>query len=383
MIGRAAHTSMARGPAILFVESHASDRVLSTLLLQREWPGAAITIAADPLAFADAVAAGTADVAVIAADVRWAKVGDLIAAVKRRSARTAVVLFGDEADIAAHALNPGLACEGVIRRSSAGFLALAAVLREVTERSGRAAGQPEPAAADLPPLRAERPDQEMRDVALVVSHDLREPVQQIVRLARRVGEGDAGRADAVLPQVLECAEHAGRALDRLIEYLTVTGRPVTPAPVDLNGCLNEAIEHLRGAIDQSGAEIRAVSLPDALGDADQIVHLFQNLLSNAIKFRGSERPVVTINVERRGDQWLLAFRDNGIGIPPASAERIFELGKRLHTRDEYPGAGVGLALCRRIVERHGGRIWGEPRDGGGSTFYVLLPRAPADVARLA
>jgi signal transduction histidine kinase len=120
-----------------------------------------------------------------------------------------------------------------------------------------------------------------------------------------------------------------------------------------------------------------------MGDEQQMVHLFQNLVSNAIKFRSREHPVVTISCETRDDQFLLAFQDNGIGIPQEFTERIFELGKRLHTREEYPGSGIGLALCRRIVERHGGRIWCVSREGEGSTFYVLLPRPAAAVARLA
>lgn len=374
---------MAHAPAILLVDSQVSDRTLATLLLQRELPEAVIAVAADPMALADALAAGTPDVAVLAADVAWANVSDLIVTLKQRSPRTAIVLFGHEADIAARALDPGLACDGVVRKSSAGFLALAGILREVLERSGRSARQANSPAGAPAPVRAERANQEMRDVALVVSHDVREPIQQIVRIARRTQPAEGERAVGALQQVLECAERAGSMLDRLVDYLTVTARDATPGPVDLNACLNQALENLRGSIDEAAAEIRAVSLPMSLGDGHQIVHLFQNLVSNAIKFRGAERPVITISVEPRGDQWLLAFRDNGIGIPPAFAERIFELGKRLHTREEYPGAGVGLALCRRIVERHGGRIWGESREGGGSTFYVLLPRAPADIARLA
>jgi signal transduction histidine kinase len=375
---------MASAPAILLVDSDASDRTLSLLLVKRELPDATIRVAADALSFVDALAAGPPDVAVCAADLAWADVGDLIAIIKRRSPRTAVVLFGQEAEIVARALDPGLACDGFVRKSAAGYLALAGILKEVLGRAGRSTGQPDAAATPSASTGAPRSQQEMRDVALVVSHDVREPVQQIARLARRAqeAEGDQG-ASRTLPQVLECAERASGMLDRMIEYLTVTGRDTVPSPIDLNACLNQALDALRGAIDEAAAEIRAVSLPMSIGDEHQIVHLFQNLISNAIKFRGRERPMITISVEPRGDQWLLAFRDNGIGIPQGFTERIFELGKRLHTREEYPGTGVGLTLCRRIVERHGGRIWSESREGLGSTFYVLLPRAPADVARLA
>jgi light-regulated signal transduction histidine kinase (bacteriophytochrome) len=163
-------------------------------------------------------------------------------------------------------------------------------------------------------------------------------------------------------------------LDGMLEYLRVAGRDATPVPVDLNLCFASALDNLRSLVDESHVEVRAGDLPMTLGDELQLLHLCQNLLSNAIKFRGRDRPVIDVSVEARGHQWLLAFRDNGIGIAPPFLERIFTMGQRLHTREEYPGTGIGLALCRRIVERHGGRIWAESTGAGGSTFFVLLPK---------
>ncbi len=374
---------MTHAPAILLVDSNASDRALSMLLLQRGMPQTTVTVAPDALALAEAVA-GAPDVAVVAADLAWANVNELIATIKRRSPRTAVVLFGHESDITARALDPGLACDGLVRKSSAGFLGLVPIITEVIARTGRPAAAATTAAGAPRPIAADRCHQEMREIALMFSHDLKEPMQQIVRLAQRgqAAEGDQVAAPTLRYQ-LECAERACNMLEGMIAYLGVTGRDATPAAVDLNACFNQALENLRSVIDESHAEIRAAPLPMSVGDEHQIVHLFQNLLSNAIKFHGRERPVVTISFDARGDDWLLAFRDNGIGIPQAFTERIFEIGKRLHTREEYPGTGIGLALCRRIVERHGGRIWGESREGDGSTFYVLLPRAPNDVTRRA
>lgn len=373
---------MTDGPSILLIDSNASDRTLSMLLLRRGLPEAVITPAPDALAFSDALVAGPPDVAIVAADLAWANVNELIATIKRRRPATAVILFGHESDLTARALGPALAFDGLVRKSSAGFLGLAPIITEVLARTGH----PVHAAAEAPaaapaPAAVNRPPEEMREIALVFSHDLREPVQQIVRLARRAqaAAGPQNSAHA-LQHVLECAERVGGMLDGMIEYLTVTERDAAPAPVDLNACLNQALDNLRTVLDESRAEIRTTPLPASVGDEHQIVHLFQNLVSNAIKFRNREPPVVTISVEPRGDQWLLAFRDNGIGIPQAFTERIFEFGKRLHTREEYPGRGIGLALCRRIVERHGGRIWGESGEGKGSTFYVLLPRAPAEAA---
>jgi signal transduction histidine kinase len=372
---------MNHAPAILLIDSSAGDRTLARLLLERELPNAAITIAPDALAVANALESGVPDVAIVAADLAWAKVDHLITGIKRRSPGTAIVLFGHELDIASRTLDPGLACEGLVRKNSAGFLALANIITEVLARKN---GVPGPTASASDPGAHHPTDEDMREIALVFSHDFREPVQQIVRLARRGQRAETIDGSAqVLRQVLECAERAGTMLDGMIEYLSVTERETKPVPVDLSTCLDLALDNLLSAIKESGAEIRAAQLPTLIGDEKQMVHLFQNLVSNAIKFRSREHPVVTISSETRDDQFLLAFQDNGIGIPQEFTERIFDLGKRLHTREEYPGSGIGLALCRRIVERHGGRIWCVSREGEGSTFYVLLPRPAAAVARRA
>ncbi len=370
---------MTLAPSILLVDSNASDSALSMLLLQREMPRATIVVATDAMAFADALAVDAPDVAVVSAELAWARVNELIATIKRRRPTSSVVLFGHASDIVARALNPGLACDGFVRKSSSGFLGLTAIIAEVLERTRRTVTSGATGAQG--PKAGERGQQEMRDIALVFSHDLQEPLQQIVRLARIGQSTDDEKVSArSLQRVLECAGSASSMLDGMLEYLSVAGRDAAPVPVDLNVCLAKALDNLRGTIDESHAEISAPQLPTTIGDELQLLHLFQNLLSNAIKFRGRERPVIDISVESRGNQWLLAFRDNGIGIAQPFLERIFTMGQRLHTREEYPGTGIGLALCRRIVERHGGRIWAESSDAGGSTFYVLLPRASSDGA---
>ena len=374
----ALHTAMTHAPSILLIDSSAGDRTLARLLLERELPGATITMAPDALAVAHALEAGAPDVAIVAADLAWAKLDHLIAGLKRRAPNTAIVLFGHELDIASRALDPGLACEGLVRKNSTGFLALAAIITEVLARKNGAASAGSTAAAVSGPQA--RSDHDLREIALVFSHDFREPVQQIARLASRAQAAETTDGAArTLRQVLECAERAGNMLDGMIEYLTVTERAARPYAVDLNLCLDRALDNLRAAITDAQAEVRAARLPVFVGDEHQLVHLFQNLVSNAIKFRGRERPIVTISCEPHGDQWLLTFQDNGIGIPSEFTERIFDLGRRLHTREEYPGSGIGLALCKRIVERHGGRIWCVSNEGEGSTFYVLLPRQTDEV----
>jgi light-regulated signal transduction histidine kinase (bacteriophytochrome) len=135
------------------------------------------------------------------------------------------------------------------------------------------------------------------------------------------------------------------------------------------------LANLKIAIDESAAAITHGPLPEVMADESQIFQLLQNLVANAIKFRGPSAPQVHIEAERQGDHWLFAVRDNGIGIDPAQYGRVFQVFQRLHSRDEYPGSGIGLAVCKRIVQRHGGQIWVESQPGAGSTFFFTLPVA--------
>lgn len=385
---------MIPAPVILIVDSQAADAALARAVLERDLPAAEVLTIDDALAFAEAVSSGRASVAVVAPNLAWARLDKLLALLARRLPATAAIVFGNDDELIA-AARDGLACDGLLAKSSAGYVGLAALITSVLARRQASGTQPDDdrsaasatdaasAGASAAASAGERTHAEMRDIALVFSHDLKEPLQQIMRLARlaQAGEDGGPRSTTSLQQIVDCAARANGMLDSTLEYLTVASRAMTPTLVDLNVCLEHALENLRAAIDDAGAEIVADHLPLVVGDQYQVLHLLQNLLSNALKFRGRERPLLRITVKQQDDGWLLAFRDNGIGIAPAHAERIFEMGQRLHTRDEYPGSGIGLTLCKRIVERLGGRIWVESADGAGATFYILLPRAPSQLAR--
>jgi light-regulated signal transduction histidine kinase (bacteriophytochrome) len=166
-------------------------------------------------------------------------------------------------------------------------------------------------------------------------------------------------------------------IEDLLAYSRVGARGQQPEPVDLGEPLERALANLQAAITESGAVVTHDPLPVLPMDAAQAVQLFQNLIANAIKFRGTEPLHVHIGVARAGSTWQISVRDNGIGIEPRYADRIFVIFQRLHTREEYPGTGIGLAICKKIVERHGGRIWVESEYGHGATFHFTIPTEAA------
>jgi len=222
-------------------------------------------------------------------------------------------------------------------------------------------------------------NRELEQFAYIASHDLREPLRMIssyiALLGRRYGEVLNEEARDFLGFATEGAKRMDRMVLDLLEFSRV-GRMSDPfAPVPLEEIVATAIANLKVAIDENAAEITvAADLPTVTGSHGELVRLLQNLIGNALKYRDPNRsPVVTISARRDERAWVVAVDDNGIGIAPDYFERIFDIFQRLHTRDKYEGTGIGLAVCRRIVEYHGGRIWVESNPGIGSTFLFTLP----------
>lgn len=223
-----------------------------------------------------------------------------------------------------------------------------------------------------------RSNRELEQFAYVASHDLREPLRMISSYVQLLARRYQGQLDAEAHEFIGFAVDGVNRMQQLIEDLLAYSRVDTQGkPFEPVGCetvLEQALTNLQSAIEASGAAITHDPLPTVSGDNIQLIQLFQNLIGNAIKFCSDQPPEIHIGAASHNHEWLFWVRDNGIGLEPQYARRIFVIFQRLHNREEYPGTGIGLAICQKIVQRHGGRIWVESELGQGATFYFTIGR---------
>lgn len=232
-----------------------------------------------------------------------------------------------------------------------------------------------------------RSNEELERFAFLASHDLQQPLRTVSGfvqlLERQYGEQLDAAAREYVDHALRGTKQMGTLIDDLLAYSRVSrdDRPLAPVPLD--DAWDAAVEQLSATIESSDAKVRRGALPVVDGDRGQLVQVFANLIGNAVKYRGDETPEVRADARRVNGVWEIAVQDNGIGIDPRDHDRIFEMFRRLHTEDEFEGTGVGLALAKRIVERSGGDIRVESRQGTGSRFVVVLPPAGSAAAAAA
>ncbi len=223
-----------------------------------------------------------------------------------------------------------------------------------------------------------RSNAELEQMAYVASHDLQEPLRMVTSYLQLLEQRYGRQLDADAHDFIEFAVDGAKRMQALIDDLLSYSRVGTKAkplqPTDCEAVMKTALQSLLMAMEESGAQIQWAGLPRVLGDAAQLTQLFQNLVANAIKFRGEGVPRIDIRTEREDGFWRFEVRDNGIGIAPDYFERIFVMFQRLHNRSKYPGTGIGLAICKKIVEQHGGRIWVESAPGQGTVFKFTLPQ---------
>jgi hypothetical protein len=224
-----------------------------------------------------------------------------------------------------------------------------------------------------------RSNKELSQVADVISHDLQEPLRTTNSYLEMLRDRCRAELGEEANELIDHAVAGSRRMSRMIQDLLALskvrtrGRPF--AATDCESVLSQALDNLRMVIGESGAVITHDPLPALEGDSRQLVQLFQNLIGNSIKFCAATSPRIHIGVRYAGGGYTFAVKDNGIGFEPRYADRIFHIFERLHGPEAYPGTGIGLALCRRVVERHGGRIWVDSLPGKGSTFYFTFPDA--------
>jgi signal transduction histidine kinase len=222
-----------------------------------------------------------------------------------------------------------------------------------------------------------RSNRDLEQFAYVASHDLQEPLRMVATYSQLLAERYRGKLDADADKYIQYAVDGALRMQKLVQDLLAFSRVgrmgLALQNVDTNVVLEVALKNLEAAIQESGAVIEHVQLPVAMADSSQLVQVFQNLIGNAIKFRGSETPLIRVAAEAPGKEWIFSVADNGIGILAEHRENVFVIFRRLHTRAEYSGNGIGLSICKKIIEQHGGRIWVESEPGHGCNFQFTLP----------
>ena len=251
----------------------------------------------------------------------------------------------------------------VIKDSRGKPVEIVAVFRDVTERKKLLA-------------ELERSNEELEQFAYIASHDLQEPLRMVASYVQLLAQRYKGKldndADDFIGYAVDGATRMQGMINDLLKYSRVGTRSKSFEQTDCETVLEQTLTNLKISIEENSVTVTHDTLPAITADGSQLVELLQNLIVNAIKFRGDKAPHIHVSAEKKGGEWLFSVRDNGIGMDSEYAERIFQIFQRLHTRTEYPGTGIGLAVCKRIAKRHGGRIWVESKPGEGSTFYFTI-----------
>jgi PAS domain S-box-containing protein len=271
-------------------------------------------------------------------------------------------------------------------RDEAGVLrGFAKVSRDITKRIEAEAAERKRQALELRAAELKRSSDELRQLAYVAAHDLQEPLRMVTSYTQLLARRYKGRLDADADDFLAFAVDGALRMKLLVQGLLAYCRVETTGQDLLEtssaAALEQALVRLQGPIEDSGGIVSHDPLPTVTADSDQLAQLFQNLVENAIKYHGVDAPRVHVSAKRYSDsEWVFSVRDNGIGIDSQYLEKIFVMYQRLHRQKEIPGTGMGLTVCKKIAERHRGRIWVESSLGNGSTFYVVLPDGETKLA---
>ena len=253
-----------------------------------------------------------------------------------------------------------------------------AILSDITERKKSEEALKHQEARERRSVELKRSNDELQQFAYIAAHDLQEPLRMVASYTQLLAKRYKGRldsdADEFIAYAVDGAHRMQLLIGDLLAYCRVgtTGKELRETSSE--AALEQALLNLEGAIQESGVVVTHDPLPTVIADGAQLVQLFQNVVGNAIKYRSAELPRVHVSAKKNGgNEWIFSMRDNGLGIDPKYFEKIFVMFQRLHGREEFSGTGIGLTVCKKIAERHGGRMWVESEPGKGSTFYFALP----------
>ncbi|MDY6964711.1 MAG: PAS domain S-box protein [Halobacteriota archaeon] len=256
--------------------------------------------------------------------------------------------------------------------SNGKVVGLCGITRDITERK-KAEAKLNEVMEDL-----ERSNKELEQFAYVASHDLQEPLRMVSSYMQLLSRRYKGKLDSDADEFIHFAVDGATRMQRMINDLLTYSRVGTRGrpfeETDCEAVIGSALINLEVRVEESGAVVTHDPLPTIMADDVQFVQLLQNLISNAVKYNDKETPTVHLRAEERDGEWLFSVKDNGIGIDPEYKDQVFQIFRRLQTKEEYEGSGIGLSVCRKIVERHGGRIWLESKSGEGTTFYFTIPK---------
>jgi light-regulated signal transduction histidine kinase (bacteriophytochrome) len=262
-----------------------------------------------------------------------------------------------------------------VRAGGAEITHFVAIKQDITERK-RAQADLQRTAQDL-----DRSNRDLEQFAYIASHDLQEPLRAVGGYVRLIQRRFPKDMDPKAVQFINGAAEGADRMERLITDLLAFSRVGTHggafSTASLDAVLSEALRNLHSSIESAQAKVTSDALPTLAVDATQMMQIFQNLIGNAIKFHSKRPPEIHVSAKKEPGRWVFSVRDNGIGIEPQYYDRIFQIFQRLHTRRHYPGTGIGLAICKKMIERHDGAIWVESTPGQGSTFYFSLPDTSA------
>jgi signal transduction histidine kinase len=360
---------------VLVVEDNPLDAALALRALHKDGFEVTADVVQDEAAFTSALRAHSPEVVLADYNLPGWKGMDALNVIRRERLDIPMILVsGALGDVTAvecirqgatdYVLKDGLArLPEVIRRA----------LREKRERTLRHQVE-EDLAKKVDELA--RSNADLEQFAYVASHDLQEPLRMVTAYTQLLAERYRGKLDENADKFIGYAIEGAQRMQVLIQDLLAfsrVGRKEACESVDCSAVMKEVLQTLTSAIQESAAVVTPGELPTVWADRTQMAQVFQNLIGNAIKFRGKEPPVVSVRAEKSDQQWQFSVTDNGIGIAPEYSENVFVVFQRLHARTDYPGNGIGLAICKKIVERYGGKIWVESLPGCGSSFKFTIP----------